>query len=460
MNRDGDDHSDVLLDGTTAQRLSSVSIAIRRVLEGSHGAETLLDDVDDPDATLSSEQASPLTRCALFSTLPGDLSARLEGAMQPCRFAPGQALIEQGRQAVGLYLLTSGRAEVLLEDRQGNRNWIDDTRPGEVVGEMSLVTSEPCSAHVIATEPCEALHLDAGQYHQMARDYPDLSVVLTHVIAGRLGRRTRDVLVGKELGGYLIQKRLDRGGMSVVYQAVQSPSGRQVALKMLSHRLVYDAAARERFHREAEVVREFDHPSICRVWDRFSAFHTEFLVMEFCEGSTLRDQLELLRLLPPARAKRLLGRLSLALAYAHQRGIVHRDVKPANVMLGEDDAVKLLDFGVACSVAGTVSDQRLFIAGTPRYMAPEQLAGYAITHQCDYFALGLLAFEMVVGDCFFPGTKFRSLIAAHMQLSESLLEDRWRQIRDEQLRAFVRNTIRINPQDRHIDWPLMHQWAS
>jgi serine/threonine protein kinase len=184
-------------------------------------------------------------------------------------------------------------------------------------------------------------------------------------------------------------------------------------LKMMSHRLVYQPGAFSRFEREARIVQPLEHENIARLRGHFPAFRTEFIVMEFCEGSTLAELLSRHGAFPEDQAKRVLGQLASALQFVHDRGVVHRDLKPGNVMLTPAGRVKLMDFGLAKEderVSDDTATQTGTVIGTPLYMPPGQMTGDESGPTIDVYSFACVAYELVVGKPFFEGRTTRGLL--------------------------------------------------
>jgi len=237
--------------------------------------------------------------------------------------------------------------------------------------------------------------------------------VLTNVVADRLGRALHDGLGGKVLNGYQVLGCVGRGGMAVVYEAIELATGERVALKMMSHRLVYQPGAASRFEREARIVESLEHDNIARLRGHFPAFRTEFIVMEFCEGSTLAELLSRHGAFPEEQAKRILGQLASALQFVHERGVVHRDLKPGNVMLTLSGRVKLMDFGLAKEVEEVTEDtatQAGTVLGTPLYMPTGQMTGDESGATIDVYSFACIAYEMVAGKPLHEGRTARGLL--------------------------------------------------
>jgi serine/threonine-protein kinase len=182
---------------------------------------------------------------------------------------------------------------------------------------------------------------------------------------------------------------------------------------MMSHRLVYDSGALLQFQREADIIESFEHPNIVTTYGRFTAFHTYFIAMQFCDGFTLEDVVNATGPLPEVEFRRIIGQVAAALDHAHAHKIIHRDVKPANIMLNRDGTVKLMDFGLAKPIDDEAGGPASSIVGTPRYMAPEQLAGFEVGKEADYFALGCVAYKALTGQTLFTGGGVREIRREH-----------------------------------------------
>lgn len=198
------------------------------------------------------------------------------------------------------------------------------------------------------------------------------------------------------IGPYQVRALLGRGGMAAVYQAYQPSLDRVVALKVMSAHLAAEPEFLERFRQEAWVIAKLVHPNIVTVHDAGEERGSPYLVMEYVDGRTLADLLD--EDLPLERVPGILRQVAAGLDYAHARGVVHRDIKPRNVLLTHDGRAVLADFGLARILE---SVQRLTMAGgvvgTPEYMSPEQAGGRVSDHRADVYALGVLLYEMVAG---------------------------------------------------------------
>ncbi len=211
-----------------------------------------------------------------------------------------------------------------------------------------------------------------------------------------------DPLVGRLLDGrYRVGRRVARGGMATVYEAVDTRLDRTVAVKILHAGLVEDADFVRRFQREARSAARLSHPNVVAVFDQGADDGTPYLTMEYVAGRTLRDALYDEGPMPPERMLELLDQVLQALAAAHEAGIVHRDVKPENVLLGRGDhgdVVKVADFGLARAVsAATNTSTHGLLMGTVSYLAPEQVTHGTADARADVYAAGIMAYEMLTG---------------------------------------------------------------
>jgi hypothetical protein len=255
--------------------------------------------------------------------------------------------------------------------------------------------------------------------------------------------------VGTQIGNYRILEEIGRGGMGVVYAAVDERLGRTVALKALPPEYMSDRRHRDRLAREARAAAAFTHESIATIYALEEIDGELFIVSEFVEGETLRDELER----GPTAPDRLIPTLidiASGLAAAHARSIIHRDLKPENVIRRTDGHIKILDFGLA-----RVNDPQVptvtrltepgTTPGTPGYMAPEQLSGGDVDARTDLFAFGVLAWELATGEHPF-GPNPAIMLARMMEGRPATLS---RQLTHPGLDPIIRRCLRTSPADRY-----------
>ena len=196
---------------------------------------------------------------------------------------------------------------------------------------------------------------------------------------------------------YTVERKLGRGGMATVYLARDSVLDRPVALKVLAEHLADDDEFRERFLREARLAARFVHPNVVQVYDADEDERGPFIVMEYVEGHTLADELKRRGRLPPAEVVGIGIQVCAALEAAHEAGLVHRDIKPQNILLRPDGRVKIADFGIARSLDATRHTEIGTVLGTAAYLAPEQARGETVTPAADIYSLGVVLYELLTG---------------------------------------------------------------
>jgi eukaryotic-like serine/threonine-protein kinase len=233
------------------------------------------------------------------------------------------------------------------------------------------------------------------------------------------------IAAGTKLGAYEVVALVGSGGMGEVYRARDAKLGRDVALKVLPEAFARDAERMARFQREAKVLASLDHPNIASIYGLEDSSSTHALVMQLVEGPTLADRIKQ-GLIPIDEALRIAKQISEALEYAHERGIVHRDLKPANIKVTTDDAVKVLDFGLAKALEGDASSMDIstsptisrlatmqgVLLGTAAYMSPEQAKGKSVDRRADIWAFGCVLYEMLTGKMAFSGEAVTDTLAA------------------------------------------------
>src|SRR5438876_5907885 len=231
-----------------------------------------------------------------------------------------------------------------------------------------------------------------------------------------------DRRLGTELGGYRILETLGHGGTSVVYRAEQVRLGRQAALKLLTPAFG-EADFRERFLRESQLAASLDHPSIVPVYDAGDEDGLLYIAMACVEGRDLKTVLADEGRLPLRRALRIVGQVGSALDAAHARGLVHRDVKPANILVAADDHAYLSDFGAVKELASGGTTRTGAFVGTLEYSAPEQIEGGAVDARTDVYALACVLYECLTGSPPFHSPSEVAVLNAHLHAKPPKLTD-------------------------------------
>jgi len=216
------------------------------------------------------------------------------------------------------------------------------------------------------------------------------------------------------LGRYQVEKELGKGAMGIVYQGKDPKIGRVVAIKTMALSQEFEADelkdVKERFFREAETAGRLTHPNIVTIYDAGEEHDLAYIAMEFLKGKDLTPHIKPENLLPLGKALSIIARVAEALAYAHRNSVVHRDVKPANIMYEpESDSVKVTDFGIA-RITDSSKTKTGMVLGTPSYMSPEQLAGKKIEGRSDLFSLGVTLYQLASGRLPFEGDSMAQLM--------------------------------------------------
>jgi len=223
-------------------------------------------------------------------------------------------------------------------------------------------------------------------------------------------------LVGTQLSGrYRLDEKIGAGGMSTVYRALDLTLERDVAVKIMHREIAADSDHLERFRREARAVAQLSHPYIVSVIDAGEDQGRPYIVFEYVEGETLKERIRRMGRLPIAEAVAYAVEIARALGYAHQRHIVHRDVKPQNVLIDAEGSAKVTDFGIARTLdqEGLTADGR--VLGTTDYVSPEQALGHKVTGQSDLYSLGIVLFEMLAGEVPFKGENQVAVAMKHVR---------------------------------------------
>ena len=261
------------------------------------------------------------------------------------------------------------------------------------------------------------------------------------------GERTEaDVIRDALRAEYEIVEELGRGGMAIVFRARERQLEREVALKVLPFSLAFDAEFVERFQREARTAARLEHPNIIPIYRVGRAGRVIYFVMKLLRGQSLSERLAQRGRLPPAEIRDLLIQTAGALGYAHTHGIVHRDVKPDNIMFDELGHAVVTDFGIAKAASGTRLTGTGMSIGTPHYMSPEQARAQALDGRSDLYSLGVVAYQCLVGQVPFDGEDAYSIGYKHImeQLPAPALDT----VEQRCVFALIRRMMAKAPEDR------------
>ena len=224
------------------------------------------------------------------------------------------------------------------------------------------------------------------------------------------------MLIGKRINGrYKILELIGGGGMSHVYLAEDMILNREVAIKVLRYDFSNEEELHGRFQREALAATTLAHPNIVSIYDVGDDGDYHFIVMEYIQGKTLKQYIQQFSPISPAKAVQIMRQLTSAIAHAHEHQIIHRDIKPQNILMDEQGNVKITDFGIATTLSATSYTKTNSVIGTVHYLSPEQARGGIASHKSDIYALGIVLYELLTGELPFSGESAVSIALKHLQ---------------------------------------------
>jgi predicted Ser/Thr protein kinase len=348
-----------------------------------------------------------LLQTPLLLATPDVAKCCLLNCLSQKNVAAGERFISQGDERDSMYVIQEGSCVASVE-KEGVNYPINRLKAGDIVGEMALLTGGRRTAHVDAEETMKLWRLTGAHFDALCEEYPGLRDFLTELATQRF--TTERVTAERTVGKYIIQERLGRGGWSIVYKGIHGSLNMPVAIKMLKHTMAMHPEFLDRFKDEARAIANLNHENIVKVYDIEELYRTIFIVMEYLEGLPLDHLLKRTPRLPLSMVLDILVQVCAGLCYAHEKGIVHQDIKPANIFIQPVERAKIVDFGLSLppgTAAFTVSD-------SVHYMAPEQIKGEPVDARTDIYALGIMAYEMVTGQRPYPEDDISRLPDMHV----------------------------------------------
>ncbi|MBI9075294.1 MAG: protein kinase [Desulfatibacillum sp.] len=345
------------------------------------------------------------TKFLRFVTMDG--AKPLVDGLEFKHVAKGERFITQDTPGDNAYIIQKGSCRMLVE-KAGEVHTVGHRGLGDIVGVTALLTGAPYSSHAEAETAMCLWVVRRDQFEAMVEKDRDLMEFLTELVANRLD--TNRPIADRAIGKYTAREILGRGGFSIVYKGVHTVLEMPVAIKMLHHDKALDSDFLASFRNEAESIAKLNHDNIVKVHDIEELYRTVFIIMELLQGELLSTMINRLGRLSPLLAADFIVQTCRGLEYAHQHGIIHRDINTSNLFIQVGDRLKIMDFGLACQT-GT---EDFGASGTAAFMSPEQIDGDPVDERTDIYSLGLAAYEMVTGERAFPGSDVQALLDGHL----------------------------------------------
>ena len=358
-------------------------------------------------------------------------------------FNSGEKLIARGQKGERMYMIFSGEVEVLIPDVIRGAEKKVTLSKGAIVGEISLLTKKPYSADVIASTDTSVLYLNSKVFYRLIKSHKSFASRMSNLVSERMVQNGGI----NQVGNYQLLKRLGEGSMAIVFQAYDPVLERDVAIKMLKYELSHDQDFLSRFAREAKIIARLNHPNIVNVHEVLNELSTSFMVMERLAGMDLSAVLKQKHRLSLVQTRRILTQVAAALEYAHNEGIVHRDVKPSNIIINQFNHVKITDFGIA----KPANDKTANIEGSPYYLAPEIIQSLPVDGRADIYAMGVMAFHMLTGSPPFRAQSLDKILDMHVNQRPPDIHN-YRDNVDQEMALFIQQALEKDVSKRINDW--------
>jgi CRP-like cAMP-binding protein len=382
-----------------------------------------------------------LLHTRLLRAIPRTAIWPLLNCMESGETEAGKKIISQGDIGDKLFIIQDGSCAVMVESG-GEPHQVARVNQGDVVGEMAVITGERRYASVVADSETKWWRISKNDFEEVSAHHNELLMFLTELVSKRLEESsfTADRTIGK----YLIKSKLGHGAWGIIYEGIHSSLNKVVAVKMLKHQMAMDEDFSKKFFNEAKLIAMLNHQNIVHVYDIEKRYKTLFIVMEYLEGNSLETLLKQRGSLSSAETVNILMQICSGMAYAHDKGIVHQDIKPANIQVLPGNQVKILDFGLACPIGSENFD----MDGTAYYMSPEQIESEPVDARTDIYNLGITAYEMVTGRRPYPEDDLMTLLDMHV---EEDIPDPTLLVLDlaKELRGFIVKACARDPRDRY-----------
>ena len=340
---------------------------------------------------------------------------------------------------------TFEHAQKIAGEKESQADKLVDVKPTESIllynaARDWVVTEESESA---ITTKLNNINSKLSQPSKEESHIPETKSGVTETVVVPAAKQEPEIIADR----YLIKQQLGTGAMGVVYLAEDTRLKRDVALKQLSPCSSTNEHLLARFRQEAMALARLSHPNITQIYDYFEGDDFLWIVMEFVEGCELTEKLTSSDKPDLNEILRLAIQMAKGLGYAHDRGVVHRDFKPGNILITKNGEVKITDFGIAKMARSSIHTQAHTVMGSPAYMSPEQANGDNTDHRTDIYAFGIVLYQMICGELPFKG-EAKSIIAQHLTKKAPSLRERHKDI-PSKLNTLVEKLLAKDPNDRY-----------
>ena len=325
-----------------------------------------------------------------FKHVPEGAKYGLYIAKRKVSVSAGERIIRQGEEGHELYIVRSGQCVVSI-DRGGVPHLVGRIGPGQIVGEMAILTGDPRMAHVDAETDMELWAISRDSFLKTCAQFPQLRRVLTWIVTDRLSSAL--LRSDRTVGKYVVEKIIGEGGSSFVYKGYHSTLNLPVAVKMLKHDTAMDPLFYNQFLNEGKTIAQLNHPNIVKVYDVEELYKTFFIIMEYIDGEPLSQLLKQEKRPLMEEMVDILLQTCAGVLHAHENGMLHGDIKPGNILIQQQNRVRLVDFGFA-RAPGTKEEYGI---GTAHFISPEQILRGEADEKSDIYSLGITAYQMFTG---------------------------------------------------------------